>query len=223
MYSRGILARPWLSPDDDSVYVLHGYHSRRVGSRGLAREAVRRLARQSSLRQRQSAAAAERRASLFSIKQFESRIHIVSDRLGVILCWQHGTWACQPHKPQSGSGVMHAVALRLGGSTAANPSRSRKSSPITINLWTTPWTAAWHATCWGTSGLTSSLERVLHARDKSEVAAVAICNKLVKRVPKTLATVLALFPAQSAVLRLLDARQAPCQEADNSITPLPAG
>ena len=45
----------------------------------------------------------------------------------------------------------------------------------------------------------------LHARDKSDVATLAVWNKLVKRVPKTLATVLALFPAQSAVLRLLDA------------------
>ena len=135
------------------------------------------------------------RAFLFSIKLFKDGVRVVSDCVGVLMCWRHGmSWSHGIRVYRRGL-WRDAEACKHGASSAPRLHRLRRSRPI--ELWTTLWTAAQHATCWARSGLTSSRVREAErrARDKSNVAVVAVRHQLAQRVAKTAVTVLALNPA----------------------------
>ena len=126
----------------------------------------------------QSAAAVENGAFFLAIKLFEDGVHVVSDRLGVTVCWQHGMeWASQRHRACGGTFV---AVCRYGVSTA--PRRYQALDDIADGSSARDVLGNERADEFERKGAE------LHAPEKSDVATAAVHHKLVKRVDKTAAS-----------------------------------
>ena len=141
--------------------VTHGPYEQCLGQGRLVCSTVRRQAEkcQGSARQRvtQPAAAAQHGALLFSTTLLKESVHVISDCLGVLMCWRRGMqWASQFHQALDDIADGRSARDVLGKERAdefarteeelENPTRSPwPSTTCCSNIWPRRWQRFWRS------------------------------------------------------------------------------